>query len=93
MMYKYLVGGHREQIEKVEITRESDKSIWIKVSDDKERQEKKRSRNGDYYDTWQEAHKDLIDFARRKVERSIQSIKDSRDELNGIINLKEPNDV
>lgn len=90
MMYKYLVGGYREPIEKVEITRESDKSVWIKLSDDRERQEKKRSRNGDYHDTWQEAHKDLLDLARRKIERSIQSIKDARDELNEIINLKEP---
>lgn len=88
MKYKYKRGGYREAIERVEITRETEKCVWEKVPAG-ERRHKKHSRSEIYYDTWEEAHADLLGHVNSKLEyakRSVQATQETLDEVKAMKN-------
>ena len=69
-MKKYRNGGYgRNPIEEIEIERETATSVWIKVSNGKDRRNSKKTEWHNYFDTWEEAKDFLLKNAERKVER------------------------
>jgi len=77
LMKKYKTGGYRELIQEVEITKETDKSVWVirgfmtqKVGS----QARKRSESTNFFDTWDEAYdyiyREAVEDAMNKVKAS-----------------------
>lgn len=71
MIIKYMVKTWLNSIERVEILRETEKSVFFprttfENKDIGERRESKSSGYGKYYDTWNEAHGHLLDNAKVK---------------------------
>lgn len=85
--YKYRRGFSNE-IEKVEITRETEKSIWLKVLSG-ERKAKKLSRYEVYYDTFEEAKECLIKSIKNNIEQAEIKIESELEELKEAEALKE----
>lgn len=79
MMYKYR-RGYADKIERVEITRETDKSVWLKVPRG-ERKAKKLSRYEVYYDTFEEAKECLIASIKNKIRQAEIKIEFATEEL------------
>lgn len=53
----------KDEIEEVEIDKETDKSVWINGV-----RNAKRTEWANYYDTWEDAHNDLMRHQQRHVE-------------------------
>ncbi len=77
-MKMYKTGGWKELIEIVEVTKVTDKSIWIG-----ERRTAKRSNYANYWDTIEEAKEHLkekyeqkIKVAERKIEKAKNDLKE-----------------
>ena len=68
-MIKYKTLGYFPEIKKVEIERESKKSVWIKSRDSSVNRAAKRSSSINYWDTIEEAKKDIIDQNKKIIER------------------------
>lgn len=79
MKYKYR-RGLGDKIERVEITRETDKSVWLKVPSG-ERKAKKLSRYEVYHDTFQAAKESLIKSIKNKISQAEMKIKYRLEEL------------
>ena len=89
MKYKYKRGGYREAIERVEITRETEKCVWEKTLRG-ERCHKKRSRSEIYFDTWEDAHRDLFEQITSKVEYAKMSVIAAQETLDEVKAMKNP---
>lgn len=62
MTTKYKTGWKCDKIEKIEVERETDSSVWING-----RRHYKRSVNEKYFDTWELAHACLLSRAEQKA--------------------------
>ena len=89
MKYKYKRGGYREAIERVEITRESEKCVWEKVRSGEHRH-MKRSRSEIYYDTWEDAHADLLKHTISVFEHAKQRVIIAQETLDEVKAIKNP---
>ena len=89
MKYKYKRGGFSEAIERVEITRESEKCVWEKTRNG-ECRHKKYSRSEIYYDSWDEAHKDLLDHTKAILEREKRSVMAAQETLDEVKAMQDP---
>ncbi len=93
MPYKYRTSKYSHEIKKIEIIRETHRSIFLKKYswDDAERREPKISDYHRYFDSWNEAHTYLIirtekriDAARIELDKAIialNDIKEMKEEL------------
>ena len=92
-MFKYQTNNYRIEIEKVEIIKETDKTIWIKKknSNGKEyiSQSRKESSWNCYFDTFDEAKQSLIDKNIKDFESLNQRIESNRKEYAEIKKLEE----
>ena len=68
-MKKYRIGGYYVRIEEIEILRETESSVFIATthSRKKEQREAKVSSYHQYHDTWEAAHKYLLEKASVRV--------------------------
>lgn len=73
-MKKYLAKRHYNQIEEVEILRETDSFVYVKTSTGRERRDAKISNHDCYFDTYQEAkdwflklHFDRVESLERQL--------------------------
>ncbi len=90
--YKYKRGGYalcKEAIERVEITRESEKCVWEKTQHG-EYLHKKHSRSETYYDSWDEAHEDLLKHVESILEREKDSVIAAQEILNEVKAMQNP---
>lgn len=62
-MIKYKSGHYGERIEKVEVIRETENSVWLG-----KHRTAKMSVYGCYFDTWDDAKQHLVDKAKRAVD-------------------------
>ena len=89
-MIKYKTTGYPStpdaKIKKMEVEKETTKCIWIKGhSGSKAVRSNKHSGYENYFDTWQEAHKYILELAEKKVE----SIRYQLNQANGLLgNIK-----
>jgi len=61
-MIKYRTGGYQKEIEKVEVEKESEKSVWING-----RSHLKRSSCKNYFDTFEQAKKHLVTNGQKHI--------------------------
>jgi hypothetical protein len=87
---QYKVGGWRQEIEICTIVRETDKCVWIKEGDSRERRELKKSRSGVFFNTWREAHEHVVANAVDKIRSCQESLLEAEEDLVRIENLKNP---
>jgi hypothetical protein len=78
------------EITKIEVEKETGKSVWYKGYGDKLRQERKRTDNHEYFDTWEEAHDSLIEKAQIEVDSKRRQLELSRGKLGNIKGMKCP---
>jgi len=90
---KYKTGYCQDKlIDKVEIIRETDKSVFIERYWFGKKivvRESKRSECDNYFNTWKEAHKYLMEKAERRLRHSKGTYDMDVERLNQISNLKE----
>jgi len=89
MRYKYKRGGYREAIERVEITRESEKCVWEKVPRGEHRHNK-HSRSEIYYDTWEEAYVALLEQTTSMFEHAKQRVIIAQETLDEVRAMQKP---
>jgi len=89
MKYKYKRGGYRGAIERVEITRESEKCVWEKTPRG-ECRHNKRSRSEIYYDTWEDAHADLLKHTISVFEHAKQRVTIAQETLDEVRAMENP---
>ncbi len=88
-MKKYKVSSYLETIETVEVTRETEASVWIKVGDS----EARLLKNSSYekiLDTWKEAYNCLFDRCLHRVEAATLRLQEAKEELVDVQNLIPP---
>ena len=68
-MIKYKTGWAYNDIEEVEILRETDRSVWVEKSTGGTCQHPKHSTNSNYWDTWEIAHSYLMRVVQRKIDK------------------------
>jgi len=71
------------RIEKIEVERETEKSVWIKGN------KCCKTSYCCYFDTWQEAHEYILDLANNQVNRAILQLERTKSLLVNIYGLKE----
>lgn len=83
-MKKYLAKRYYNQIEEVEILRETDSFVYVKTSTGRERREAKISNHDSYFDTYQEAKDWFLKLANDKVELLECQLNRAREEYSYI---------
>lgn len=82
-MIKYKTGGYKEDIEAVEIERETESSVWIGV-----RRHGKSTNWYKYHDTWEEARTYLLTMVTHRVRNCQSSLDSAKAELSRISKIK-----
>ncbi len=90
-MEKYLaIEWSTDRIKKIEIERESDKSIWRRYSHDGMlRQERKITESCGYFDTWQEAKDFLLKLADAEVQKARSNLEYYSNKYGNVKGLKQ----
>ena len=91
MMKKYKTGGYSELIEKVEITRETSKSVWIIESWQTHNipsQARKRSESTNFFDTWDEAYMYIYQQASKVKIVKEKALAEAKNHLEKIRDMK-----
>ncbi len=83
MIIKYVTGGYGKYIERVEIQRETDASVWINGSRNGKWTDWKK-----YHDTWDHAKNYLIETKTAKVRNYQSQLDSAKDELSKIKKLE-----
>lgn len=91
-MIKYMTSYYGQDIEKVEIIRETSKQVVVKQgrAGEFEREQAKRSSYKNFFDTWLEAHTFLVNKQTVIVERLTTDLKDEKKNLLKLLAMKEP---
>ena len=89
-IYKYKINRWDVGIDKVEIVRETDKSVWLKDRFGKARRETKTSYYCVYCDTWKEAYAKLLDRAESSIDSKKSSLEYAKQKLKEVLALEEP---
>ena len=71
------------EIESVEVEKETEKSVWING-----RRESKNTLYGTFFDTWEQAHRELYLKQKRNVENIKNSLDDAEKRLSEIMAMK-----
>jgi hypothetical protein len=87
-MIKY--RAYDKNIEPVKVVRETDKKVFFISSIGITRHEAKRSHYWNWFDTWEEARKFLLDEATAKVNQARNALQRAHDELGNIKGMKPP---
>jgi len=92
-MKKYL-ANRCGRIDKVEITRETDASVWVQSfgTAGTERRRSKLAEDYGYFDSWGEARAWLIKMLTRDVESARRSLEYAKGKLGNAVGMKPPED-
>lgn len=82
MSIKYQIN-YAQKIEKVEIERETESSVWINGS-----RLSKHSRYSAFFNTWEEAHAFILDKAERRVAAYARNLESATKSLKEIQSMK-----
>lgn len=89
-MIKYLANTHDgkimtwgDNIETVEIEKETDKSVWIDG-----RRHPKKGLFDSYFDTWEEAKLFLTNIAGQELQEALRHVQECGENANKIMELK-----
>lgn len=74
-------------IEEIEISRETDKSVWIKTKFGEQREAKKTNYYR-YFDTWEEAHQHLLSEAEKDIMNAERRLENAKHKLMSIKEMK-----
>ena len=99
--YRYKTSRWRErEIERLECTRETDKTLWVMekwffTPDEKavERQRRKDTTGEHYHETWEDAHKWLLESAEAAVIAARRNLEVANSTLSNIKGMKKPEDA
>lgn len=86
-MIKYLTGWG--QIEKVDVLRETDKSVWVDGWNRHGVRKAKRGVNYNYWNTWQEAHSYLMQKKQEQIDSLRNQLAHEEKGLARIVEMKE----
>lgn len=90
-MKKYETGGYGlGLIREVEVTRETEKCVYLLGLNGKEFRQMKESRYGKIHETWEEAHQFLIDKAQAEIDSLRKQLERAHGKLGLIKRLKKP---
>lgn len=83
------------KIEEVEVIRETNNFVVLAVTgyQDKNIREAKHSSFHGYYNTWEDAQKNMLEEARQDVERTKDSLKFYQEVLKEIESMKKPDEA
>jgi uncharacterized membrane-anchored protein len=84
MMRKYKVGRWTDKIEIVEITKETDQSVWIGT-----RRHSKVTEYGTYFDDFESAKQKLIDRFERQIKNAREMIHKAESALGTLRKMQE----
>ena len=88
-MIKYKTKSWEDQIEKVEILRESELSVWTKKNRNfNSGHQRKRGPNNNYWDTWQDAHSYLMQKTQLKIDGLRNQLDYEEKRLAKIVEMK-----
>lgn len=91
--YKYEISWWLSRIyptiEKVQIERETEKSIWIVRTGIESDRCIKSSSSRSYHDTWKEAHDKLMKIGNNSVEIAERNLRIRQDELKQVKEMEE----
>jgi hypothetical protein len=76
-MIKYRTSGWLKPIEEVEIERETESSVFFHSG----RREAKQCRSGQYFDSWEEAYRDVIKGAISKIKYAQVALSNAEEDL------------
>ena len=86
----YRSGNYVGFIEKVEVTKFSDKSVWMYNSHkEKEQREGRFTHYWSYWETFKDAKQHLVDINKEKVKTIERQLIYAKTELNTVLNLNE----
>lgn len=77
-------------IARVECTRETEKSVFIRDARGNERREAKKSTWYSLFDTWEEAHAALVEKAKKDVASADRHLRLTKDSLARIEAMQKP---
>lgn len=87
----YKTSSYSREIEPVEVSRVTDKSVWLmRGFDKKERREARFCSYSNYYDSWAEAHQYLMNKHIKKIEYAEENLKRAGKELLDVESLAPP---
>lgn len=84
--FKYRVNEYRTKIEKLEITKESEHSIWIK---NQQYHERKNTQSNQHFDSWEDAFSFLQLRVIQELERSKSRLESAQKNFD-IVSVMEP---
>lgn len=95
---KFKTGYSADKIEEVEVLRETEQSVFLRVNSSSlagrkgtnERRDAKRSTYVQYHDTWADAHAFLVGKAQRDVESLRSRLEQAKGRLGQIKGMKPP---
>ena len=87
-MKMYKTGGWRKVIIEVDVTRATDKSVWI-MRNAIERRESRKSQYECYFDTWHEAYFYLVNRFKRQLDSAKSRLEAAKKELKEVLALTE----
>lgn len=87
-MIKYRVNGWKEEIEKIEVERETEHFIVLKDKwyNGKNRRESKEG----YFDTWEEARSHLVEKLKQTIQRAGVMLNRNKNSLQKLLDLRNP---
>jgi hypothetical protein len=96
---RYCTSGWRRQIEPVECTRDTGKSVWVlerpfsmfKAEKQRPPVERRRAKVPDFHDTWEEAHAYLLGRAEVALVAARRSLQIAQDAYGNVKGMKRPN--
>ena len=90
--FMYQVGNYNCEIEKVKVTKETDKFVTVERIYNKEKYERREAKNSswhNFFNTFQEAKNYLIEQSENKIKSYEENAEREKQNLVKIINLKE----
>ena len=86
-MIFYKTGGFNEIIEEVEIFRETDSFVIIKLQNGRERRDAKRSNYANYFKTKKEAYDFVLEKALKNKDHFEKALSSATNRLNEIFSI------
>jgi hypothetical protein len=80
-------------IDKIEVEKETDASVWYRTNNGALRRAAKRSSYESIFDTWAEAHAFLIDKAEAALIEARRSLQRAQDKYSNVKGMKPPQEL
>jgi hypothetical protein len=90
MLRKFYFMFNSLRIVPVEITRETEDSVFLPLAGGRERRQTKVGKYDQYCDTWEDARQALLDHARGKIQQARRDLHEAHTYYGSIKGLKPP---